>query len=208
MCIFTNAQDIPLYKRNAIAFNLTRSLTNELNFTIEHFFSERRSVEINVGLVYVNNGVESLADDWTNSHYFSEHGFSARMYYKIFKRKDDDDSKWRDYVSPGISFRYLYFNKQWFKNDVTTTKTERIYQSRFRDKVTLEILWGKVYEMNSTFAFEIYYGAGLSGTVVHRTDILKQPDIKSETVIPLNFVDDKFYLRPALSAGVKFRIAF
>ena len=84
---------------------------------------------------------------------------AARVHYKIFKKPEDDKTKWRDYISPGIAYKYLYYNNQWFENELTddngVTYNERLFQHRFRSKMSLEFIWGKVYEMNQTFAFEL-----------------------------------------------------
>ncbi|MFN8181678.1 MAG: hypothetical protein U0X34_07475, partial [Bacteroidia bacterium] len=51
----TSAQEVPEYKKNAFQFNLGNYGVNEINFGFEHFFSARRSLEINGGLVYRND---------------------------------------------------------------------------------------------------------------------------------------------------------
>src|SRR5690606_25669694 len=120
---------------------------NEINISLERFISARRSIEINGGLIYVNEGLVDLSKDWTNTHYFNEHGGAARFIYKIYKRPVDG-SKWRDYIAPGISYKYLYYKAQWFENELSDSKGsyhERIFQRRFRNKFGLEFMWGKIY---------------------------------------------------------------
>lgn len=205
------AQEAPVYRHTAIAFDLTQYGTNELNFNLEKFFSIRRSLEISGSLVYVNSPLADFTKSWSNSHYFSEHGFSARIAYKLYKLPVED-SKWRDYVAPVIVYKYLYYNNQWFENDGTKANgdkyTEAIYQHRFRHKFGFEFVWGKVYDMNKTFAFDLYYGVGLRGTIVSRTDILRQDTVGVPGVTPLNFTDNNFYVRPTLRLGAKIRMSF
>jgi len=207
-----SAQEAPVYRKNAISINVTRCATNEISLSYEHRFSVRRAIEFNAGLIYVNDGLQEFAKDWVNTQVFYEHGFAARVYYKIFKKPEDDKTKWRDYISPGISYKYLYYNKQWFENEKTDDKGqvyhERLYQHRFRDKYSLEFLWGKVYEMNQTLAFEFYYGAGLTGTISDRFVIYKQPDDREPEIITVEEYDNSFYVRPSLLVGAKLRISF
>lgn len=209
---FAVAQETPNYRKNAISINATRCATNEISLSYEHRFSVRRAIEFNAGLVYVNDGLQNFAKDWANTQYFYEHGFAARVHYKIFKKPEDDKTKWRDYIAPGIAYKYLYYNKQWFENEKIDEKGqtyhERIYQHRFRDKMSLEFIWGKVYELDQTWAFEFYYGAGLTGTISDRYVIAKQPDDREQTIITVEEYDHSFYVRPSLLVGAKLRISF
>ncbi len=207
------SQEAPEYKKNALAVDITLMATNEINLYYEHYFSARRSLEVSLGLVYVNDFLEDFSKDISNTHYFSEHGFSARVAYKLY-RKPVEDSKWRDYIAPAIVYKYLYFNNQWFTNEVTDEVTglkydECLYQHRFRDKFGFEFLWGKVYEFNPTMALEMFYGVGLRGTVSLRSDLLKQDICDSTDIYVPSYGDDhSFYLRPVLRAGVKFKVSF
>lgn len=207
------SQEVPEYKKNALTVDLTLSATNEINLGYERFFSDRRSLEVSLGLVYVNDYLEDFSKEWTNSHYFSEHGFSARVAYKLYKRPVEE-SKWRDYIAPAIVYKYLYFNNQWFENELTDEKTgvkytECLYQHRFRDKFGFEFLWGKIYEFNKTTSLEMFYGVGLRGTVSLRSDKLKQDICDSTEIYVPNYGDDhSFYLRPVLRAGVKLKVFF
>ncbi|REJ80884.1 MAG: hypothetical protein DWQ44_04525 [Bacteroidetes bacterium] len=206
------AQDEKKDPKNGISFDLTQMATNELNMSYTRYVSERKSLEFAAGLIYVNEILEELSKDWSTTRYFSEHGFSARIAYKMYK-KPVDDSKWRDYIAPAIMYKYLYYNNQWLENEKTDSRTgtkfiECIYQHRFRSKYGLEFLWGKEYHFNRTFVLEMFYGIGLRGTSVLRADILKQDICDSTEIRRLDFEDTRFYVRPALRAGVKMRIAF
>ena len=201
------SQDAPEYRKNAFSFNLTRYMVNELNLSYEHRFSLRRGIEFNFGYIYVNDEIKDLTKDWVNTQYFYEHGCAARFHYKIFKRKDLDETKWRDYIAPGVSYKYLYYNNQEFISE-TDGKSEILYQHRFRHKMSLEFLFGKVYEMNSTFAFEFYYGAGITGTLSDRYVEYRIPDTKKMDVrVAVNDHAKDFYVRPLVMAGVKLRIS-
>jgi hypothetical protein len=197
------------YGKNAVSFNLTRMATSEINMGIEHFLDSRKSIEIIGSLVYVHDNLAEAAKKYSDTPLFSEHGYAGRAYYKVYKRPDDK-SKWRDYIATGLIYKHLYYNEQWFENEKTdddgTVYHERIYQSRVRDRLGVEFLWGKVYEMNRTFAFEFYYGAGLVVTSVSRTDYLKQPDDREPEIIVLNITDESVYFRPSIQLGIKFRI--
>jgi len=155
---FAGAQETPEYRKNAFSINITRCISNELNLSFEKRLSVRRALEFNLGLIYINDPLQEFAKTWANTQYFYERGFAARVHYKIFKKPEDDKTKWRDYISPGIAYKYLYYNNQWFENELTddngVTYNERLFQHRFRSKMSLEFIWGKVYEMNQTFAFE------------------------------------------------------
>jgi len=209
------SQEVPEFKRNALAIDITQMATNEVNLSYELSFSSRRSLEIALGLIYVNDAIEDLAKDMSNSHYFSEHGFSARVAYKLYRRQVED-SKWRDYLAPAITYKYLYFNNQWFSNELTNEKTgikydECLYQHRYRSKFGFEFLWGKVYNFNQSLALEMFYGVGLRATSSVRSDLLKQDicGVDSSIIYVPDYGDDKrFFVRPALRAGLKFRISF
>lgn len=207
------SQETPEYKKNAIAVDITQMATNEINLNYERFFSNRRSLEVALGLIYVNEGLVDLSKEWSNTHYFSEHGFSVRVAYKLYKRQLED-SKWRDYIAPAIMYKYLYFRSQWFENEktdeVTGNKiTECLYQNRYRSKFGFEFLWGKVYDFNKTFALEMFYGVGIRATSSVRKDLLKQDICDStEIYVPNYGPDERFFIRPALRAGLKFRISF
>jgi hypothetical protein len=201
------AQDAPEYRKNAFSFNLTRYAVNELNLSFEHRYSLRRGIEFNAGLIYVNDQLQELTKDWVNTQYFYERGFAARIHYKIFKRKESDETSWRDYIAPGISYKYLYYNNQEFTGD-NGGKTEIVYQHRFRNKISLEFLFGKVYEMNNTFALEFYYGAGITGTLSDRYVVYRIPDTKKmDQVLEVNDHSKTFYVRPMVMAGIKLRIS-
>lgn len=205
------SQEVPEFKKSAIAFDITQMATNEINLSYEHFFSARRSLEFALGLIYVNNSLEDLSADMSNTHYFSEHGFSARVAYKLYK-KPVEDSKWRDYIAPAVTYKYLYFNNQWFTNETTDSSGKKIdeclLQHRYRSKFGFEFLWGKVYNFNSTFALEMFYGVGLRATTSVRTDVSRRDNCDSVAVTHLDYNDKRFFIRPALRAGLKFRISF
>lgn len=210
----TAAQDAPVYKKNAIAFNVTSYAVNEINLSFEHRYSIRRGIEFNAAYIYINDPLQKFAIDWVNTQYFYERGFAARFRYKIFK-KQDEESKWRDYISPGISYKYLYYNNQSFDNTLYDDKRsksfiERVNQHRFRNKFALEFTWGKVYEMNETFAFEFYYGAGLSGSLSDRyvNNITYIEAGRNDSIQTVEGHDKSFYIRPTVLLGAKLKISF
>ena len=206
-----NAQETPEYRKSAFSINLTRCAVNELNLSYERRLSVRRAIEFNAGYIYINDPIQEFAKTWVNTQYFYERGFAARVHYKIFKKPEDDKTKWRDYIAPGLAYKYLYYNNQWFEiektDDVGKLYHERIYQHRIRSKISMEFLWGKVYEMNQTFAFEFYYGAGLTGTISDRYVIAYQPDDRKARIDPVEAHDKSFYVRPSLLIGAKLRIS-
>lgn len=197
------SQESPQFRRTAFSFNVTRCLVSELNMSMEFFKTSRKSIEFNGGLIYVNSFLEERAKDWNNTTLFSEHGYAGRIYYKIFKRPDDK-SKWRDYIAPGVSYKHLYYNEQWFDNNKSDDTLLRLNQKRDRNKIGLEFLWGKVYEASQGFAIEFYYGAGISLNSVTRT--ISQAQIKHNSeIINYNSTIKSFYARPTLLVGCKIR---
>ena len=215
LCVkFSSAQDAPVYRKNAVSFNITRLAINEINMSFEHRYSIRRGVEFNAGYFYINDPLKKFAKDWVNTQYFYERGFVARFHYKIFK-KLNEESKWRDYISPGISYKYLYYLNQPFDNTKYDEKKgknyiESVNQHRFRNKISLEFLWGKIYEMNETFALEFYYGAGLAGTISDRyvNTITTIKDWTANQVTNVYGHDKNFYIRPTAMVGFKIKISF
>ena len=258
------AQENTGYGKTAISFNLTRMATSEYNISLERFLSSRRSIEFNFGLIYKNEFLSNQVNDWTNADaLFAEEGFAARIHYKIFKRQETD-SKWKDYIAIGIVYKNLHytdlpgsadFKPDFLFNDSiigrvhsndglpdrdtsyytpidTVFYAEKFLQKRDREQYGIQFLWGKVYEINRTFAFEFYFGAGLDATIATRTDYSRYatyhtkvytyvtpstPKDLVKTVTDDNkwrnqsvpdFTDDSFYLRPNVQAGIKFRIRF
>ena len=85
-------------------------VTSEFNMSLERFFSSRRSIEFNVGLIYKNEFLAGQIDDWTNADaLFEEEGYAVRIHYKIFSRQEKV-SKWKSYIAPGVSFKSLTYN--------------------------------------------------------------------------------------------------
>jgi hypothetical protein len=171
--------------------------------SFERWSSSRRSIEFNGGIIYVNNFLEDRKDDWNNTTLFSEHGYAGRIHYKIFKRSEDN-SRWKDYIAPGIVYKHMYYNVQWFDNNKSGDTLQRIYQKRDRDKFGIEFLWGKVYEMSPGLALEFYYGAGIMLTSVTRT-ISKVQEVGNPEIINYNSVISSFYVRPTIQVGMKLR---
>jgi hypothetical protein len=209
--IETNAQS--MYRRTAFTFNLTRLMVNEVNFGFEQFVSQRRSIEFDGGVVFANEFLQDAADNLTVDPIFYEHGYAVRFHYKIWHTKEN--SKWRNYIAPGLNFKHVYYNDYAViieKVDESyrpaESYTETLLQDRERDKFGVDFIWGNVYEASRTFAFEIYYGAGLTVSSVRRLDhdhhiVYDNPaiDYKNKT-IP-NSVDHSVYLRPIPMLGFK-----
>ena len=207
LSLWTNmliGQESPSYRKTAFAVDVTRSLINELNFSIERFSSSRRSIEFYGGLIYVNDFLEERAEDWTTADLFSEHGYTGRIRFKSFKRQPDN-SRWRDYIAPGIVYKHLYYNEQWFEDLNSTDTIKSIYQRRDRDKFGVEFTWGKIYEMSKTLTLEFYYGAGIMLTSVNRR-IYKVETEDTGEIIDYFSSTKLFYARPVLQIGLKLRI--
>jgi hypothetical protein len=234
---FVYAQENGTYGKNAISFNLTKALVNELSMSYEHWINFRQSIEFNGGLIYANDFLSNQVDDWENATLFMEHGYAGRFYYKIHRRPEEN-KKWRDYIAFGISYKYLYYNDYYINNgeikidtfdapveiyspppqDTTITYTQASYTEKFlrdsqRHKLGLEFIWGKVYEMNKTFAFEFYFGGGLVANMASHTDHDRYATYRNKDFQHLNgpipnYEYEQFYMRPVLLLGLKFRIRF
>src|SRR5215212_4190623 len=109
------SQEAQAYRKNAIAFNFGRALVDELNISVEHFISFRKSIEVNFGLIYVNTPLKNIIKDWSTSTFLFERGYAGRIGLRIYKRQTDPNSNWKDYVCPVLSYRYLYYDAQWFE---------------------------------------------------------------------------------------------
>jgi len=225
-----DAQESAVYGKHAFSINLTRSSVNELNVGYEYWLNFRKSIEINWGLVYVNSFFEKRVSDWKNATLFSEHGYAGRLYYKIYKRPVEN-SKWRDYMAFGVSYKYLYFNDYFIddgdiKYDSSLYKTNPVlyedsvfsYSEQFlrdskRHKIGVEFIWGKVYEASRTIAFEFYFGAGINANIASHTDHSRNPIYVNPEhqwiakPIP-DFKYEQFYMRPVALLGIKFRLRF
>jgi hypothetical protein len=212
MTVRSHAQEVKPSGKLALSFNLTSCYVNELNISLEIFTSKRKSLMFDGGLVFVNEMLEEQTKDWNNSQLFSEHGYTGRFHYKVFSRKDDEANRWHDYIAPGIIYKHLYYNAQWFTNvlkDKHNAKYfERVYQSRVRTKFGLEFIWGNVYEMNRTFAFDFFYGGGILATFSQRKIIRTIPDSRKNVTAEINDTDESFYVRPSATVGIKLRVRF
>jgi hypothetical protein len=227
--ITADAQENPTYGKNAVSFNITRSAINELSMSYEHWLSFRKSIEFTGGYIYVNEFLKDQFNDWKNATFFSEQGYSFGLHYKIFRRVENE-TKWHDYISFGVSYKYLYYDNLEVISDVKFDSSlykinsalykdsifqynEHFLRDSKRNKFSLDFVWGHVYEMNKTFAFEFYYGASIVGTIANHTDHNRQSVyVKSahqwiSKPIP-DYSYDQFYMRPALLLGIKFRIRF
>ena len=213
----SHGQESSSYGKNAISVNLTRCAVSEFNLGYEHFFSSRKSLEINGGIVYVNDFIKEQAKDWTNSSFFDEEGFAGRIHYKVFRRPTEN-SRWRDYIATGIAVKQLSYTDLPVVTEEKVDNTfhryvEHLLQDRERNKLALEFLWGKVYEFSNWFAFDFYYGAGLEVTNAKRTDhhreaiYVKPEDQMLNTSIP-DYEDESLYLRPVIQLGFKIRFRF
>ena len=211
---------------NAISFNVGHYLVNEINLGYEYFISEKKSIEVNGGLIYKNEFWLNLASDWTNSHYFREQGFAVRAYYKTYK-KTSEKSNNKSFYSLGLNYQYLYFDEDWFETDKlytldSTVKTdpqhpfngpkvgdEQILMRRLRHRLGVQLLLGNVIPMSNHFFVEIYYGLGLRGIFSRRTDVARITTVNGEEYYQdLNYVDNDFYLRPTIHAGVKLKLGW
>lgn len=215
---FAYSQEATPLGRTAFSFNLTRMAVNEVNMSIERFISSRKSLEFSGGLVYVNEFLEGQVNDWYNAEdMFLEHGYAARIHYKVFKRVEVE-TKWRDYAAFGIAYKSVYYNDRPFVTELkpdhvvdTIFFTESYLRKRERKVFGVEFLWGKVYEASRVFAFEFYLGARIDGTMATRTDHDRFAKYKSSvnqwrnTTIP-DFVEKSFYVRPSIQLGMKLRI--
>jgi len=210
-------QESSLYGKNAISINLTRCAISEFNLGYEHFFSSRRSLEINGGIIYINDFIKDRAKDITNSSVFDEEGFAGRIHYRIFRRPAEN-SRWRDYIATGLAFKHLSYTDLPLvtgekADDNNHYFVEHLKQDRERNKLGLEFLWGKVYEFNSWFAFDFYYGAGVEVTSAKRTDhsreaIYVKPEDQMLNTTIADYVDESIYLRPVVQLGFKIRFRF
>ena len=210
-----NAQETAVYGKNAFSINLTRLAISEVNLSYEHFLNSRRSIEFDGGLVYTNNFLNDQIKDWSKSTLFSEHGFTGRFHYKIFKRSEEK-TRWQEYISPGIVYKNIYYNDKDLtsieKLDYFNLRYKETYlQKRSRSIFGVEFLWGKVFEPGRTLTFDFYYGAGINATLSERTDhnryayYVSQSNQSKNQPIP-DFVDNSFYMRPYILIGLKLRL--
>ncbi len=225
-------QESAVYGKHAIAINLTRCTVNEISVSYEYWLNFRKSIEFNWGLVYVNDFFQEQVKDWENAMLFSEHGYAGRFYYKIHKRAEEN-TRWRDYIAYGVSYKYLYFNDYLINNgeikfdpidkiiqpdtiiykDTVVAYTEQFLRDSERHKIGIEFIWGKVYEASKTIAFEFYFGGGLVANIASHTDHSRYATYQSSKFQYLNqpipdYTYDQFYMRPVALLGIKFRVRF
>lgn len=210
-----NAQETAVYGKNAFSINLTRLAVSEINLSYEHFLNSRRSIEFDGGLVYTNDFLNDQIKDWSKSTLFSEHGYTGRFHYKIFKRSEEK-SRWQEYISPGIVYKNLYYNDKDLtsieKLDYFNLRYKETYlQKRSRSIFGVEFLWGKVFEPGRTLTFDFYYGAGINATISKRTDYNRyanyvNPSNQSRNQSIPDFEDKSFYMRPYILIGLKLRL--
>ena len=205
------SQGANLSAKNSFSFNLTGCFINEINLGFERRISNRKSLEIDGGIIFVNNFLVDQTKNWNNSLAFSEHGYAARVHYKIFAATEAGTKKWRDYISPGLLFKHLYYNELLLTNefkDYHGTFFEYINQSRIRTKLGLEFLWGKVYEVNRTCSFDFFYGGGVVANFVEKKIIQRIPDSRKNEIVDVNKIYNSIYFRPYATLGLKFSIRF
>jgi hypothetical protein len=218
-CVSIHAQESGAFRKNAVSINLTRTAVCEINIGYERFLTTRKSIEFDFGLIYKNTYLAEKAGNWTNNPLFTEQGFAFRVHYKFFKRKEDN-SRWQDYIAPGLSYKHTYYEDREMETDVRydssvykppLTYTIQYLQKRDRDKFGLEFVWGKVYEASHVFAFEFYYGAALEATFSERTDYSRyvkytKASNQSKNFYYPSYVDYSFYVHPVILLGFKIRM--
>ena len=204
---------------NAISFNIGQYLVNEINLGYEYFLSEKKSIEVNGGIIYSNEFWKNVASEWTNSQYFRENGFAVRAYYKTYK-KASEKSHNKSFYSFGLNYQYLYFNNQWIETDkrgkvkpegdtVSHFGPEEILMHRLRHRIGLQLMLGNVIAADKTFALEIYYGLGIRGIFSNRFDVARRVTEDGEIFSQeLNYEDKSFYVRPTIHAGVKLKLGW
>ena len=212
---FVQAQEAIVYGKNIFSINLTRLVISEANLSYEHFLTSRRSIEFDGGLVYTNDFLNDQIKDWIKSTLFSEHGYTGRFHYKIFKRSEVK-TRWQEYISPGIVYKNLYYNNKVLTSDekldyFNLRYKETYLQKRSRSIFGVEFLWGKVFEPGRTLTFDFYYGAGINATISKRTDYSRyanyvNPGNQSRNQSIPDFEDKSFYMRPYILIGLKLRL--
>jgi hypothetical protein len=208
-------------QKNALLFNLGQYIVNEVNLGYEFQFKENKSLEIYGGLIYQNEFWRKMSEEWTNSQYFYERGFGLKISHRIYRKPGEKGR--RNFYSFGLNYQYLYFNQQWFETDHQPTirtedslgnsieilGTEQIYQRRFRNRFGIHFISGNIFPINKTFGIEIFYGIGLRGIFSNRYDLAVSESGPGVTRIYIsNNRDEKFYIRPTIHAGAKFRIGW
>lgn len=206
--------------RNVFTFNLGQYFVNEINLGFERIFNERSGLEFSGGFIYRNDVILSMAKDWSNSQYFYERGFAARITHKTYRKSGSKSGK-KSYYAFGLNYQYLYFNNQWFETDKEVkfspdsssspiTATEEIFRRRFRNRAGIQVTLGNIFPLGNTFAIEFFYGCGVRGILSERYDVARGVEIENEHFIiqTVNFRDQKFYVRPSIHAGVKLRIGW
>jgi len=211
---------------NAISINVGQYFINEVNIGYEHFLSENKSLELNGGIIYRNEFLLNLTDEWTQSQYFREHGFAVRAYYKAYKSSSEKNNN-QSFYSFGLNYQYLYFDDDWFDTNKlftldSTVKTEpqhpyknpksgeeKILMHRLRHRLGVQLLLGNVIPAGNNFFLEFYYGLGLRGIFSKRTDVARITTIEGEEYLQnLNYEDNDFYVRPTIHAGVKLKLGW
>lgn len=192
-------------------------------------------MELNGGLIYRNDFLRKQTEEWSNSQYFFERGFTARLSYKIYRNAVEKSGR-KNYYSFGLNYQYLYYNNEWF--DLGVVKTDSIHkikntnpppdsinvtgdvsrdilQHRFRNRFGLQITLGNIFPIGNTFAIEIYYGIGLRGVLSNRFDVAVHENFSGtsdiynqDNIYVSNNDDSKFYIRPTIHAGIKLRLGW
>lgn len=206
-------------RTNALVLNVGQYLINEINVGYEHFYTEKRSYELHAGLIYRNDVLREQADKWINSEYFYERGFTFGMLLKNYKKVGDKEGR-KNYYAFGFNYQYLHFNNEWFVTDKKIEVTnigpedviadEEIFRHRFRHRLGLQTTLGSIFPIGNGLDIELYYGIGLRAIMSNRLDVERGVTIDGERHVleTLNFSEDKFYLRPTIHAGLKFKIGW
>jgi hypothetical protein len=210
------------FPHNVLVLNLSSLPVNEINVAYERLFKKNKSIELQLGKVYVNPYMIALAKDWSNSQYFYEQGFTVKLGLKTYK--PDFHPKRRSYFMPMMVYKYQFFNRQFFEYEQQYKKGELFngtalgadttvnycsYQGRIRNKIGGQVLWGKIYDLGKVFSVELFYGAGATVTLANRIEEYKSPNqCSKEERYRINFQSTRIYLRPTVSAGVRLRATF
>jgi hypothetical protein len=197
------AQDFLRYRKNYIGINATQLVINEINIGYERFYSQRRSIEINGGLIYQNSFLIKNTSNWDNSLYFYERGFAVRVAQKFYK-KQKENSSWKEYFAAVLSYEYLYIPNSWFETTIHDS-AGYIYLHRFRSRIGGEFLLGWMRDLNKSFSVELYAGVGVRYIIATRTDLAQSYIQDDPSPYYINIQTSQSYFRPSVHAGVKLR---
>ncbi len=186
---------------NVYKFDPVQMLTGQILFGIEHYMSEKSTIEFEVGPTISNVGI-NIGHLGSNSSGDSRMGIASTLAFRYYP-SDDTPAPNKFYVGPKIEFRnynYLYQATDMYGEPISGQY--KGYENYFRFMFN----FGKQYWLSSTFSMDVYGGLGIGNISSKSSQVSHEYNYQTQTyedVVVTRYNTDAMVMA---EFGVKFGI--